>query len=106
MSVKDVLASNLSKLVALLKERDEGVSMQTLIQVEEVATLLEGQAELPGAARLRAVHRSYREAIEADHWSGEVLVDRDDALAAAEEALMARNAGLPMDKRADGEART
>jgi hypothetical protein len=102
--VKDVLASNLSNLVALLKERDEGVSMQTLIQVEEVDKVLEGHAHLPGASRLRAVYRQYRDAIEAIHWSGEVFVDRDEALAAAEEALTARNAELPVDERVHGEA--
>jgi hypothetical protein len=101
--MRDVIASELHTLVVLLKERDEGVSMRTIIQFGKVDELLERHDDLSGAGRLRALYQRYRDALEAVHVSVEVYFDRDEVLAAAEEALAARNAALPVGEQVHGE---
>ena len=103
--MKDAIASELSLLVTMLKKHGGGLSMQTLIQLGKVAELLEEHDDLPGAGTLHAVYRQYRDALETPHISAEIYLDRDAALAAAEEALSARNEALPDDEQVHREVK-
>jgi hypothetical protein len=102
--MKDLIAGELYTLVGMLKERATGVSIPTILQLVKVDELLDGRDDIAGAERLRAICRPYREALEADHSSVEITVDLREARVAAEEALAARNAALPVDEQVHGAA--